>query len=88
MGKFLNLVWRVPLAVLGGGLGYYGVKYIMLTLLPGFSIYMDAGTITLFGTWAPLAVPAGCMVWAFQEFIFPPKQPRGPTGLIPPGMFK
>ncbi len=85
MGKFLNLVWRVPVAIIGGGLGYYVVKFIMRSILPSFSIYMDAGTITLFGTWAPLAVPTGLMVWAFQEFIFPPKPPQQPPGMIPPG---
>lgn len=78
MGKYLNLVWRIPVAIIGGGLGYYLTKYLMVYFLQTFSVYMDAATITLLGTFAPLAVPVGLFVWAVKDFIFPQPPPNEP----------
>jgi len=86
MSKFLNLIWRVPVAIIVGGLGYYGAKFIAVLVLSSVSTYMNARDITLMGTFIPLAVPITFMVWAFSEFIFPPKPPAEPPmrgGYIP-----
>ena len=76
--KILNLIWRVPLALIIGGLGYYLAKYIAVLVLSANAIYMNARDVTTFGTLVPLAVPIGCLVWAFGEFIFPPEPPKQP----------
>ena len=80
MSKFLNLIWKVPVAIIGGGLGYYSAKFIAVFVLSVVSIHMDAVTITFMGTFIPLAVPITFMVWAFSDFIFPPKPPAVPPG--------
>ena len=78
MSKFLNLIWKVPVAIIGGGLGYYLVKFIAVLVLSMCSTSMNARDITLMGTFIPLAVPIMFGVWAFSEFIFPPKPPAEP----------
>jgi len=80
MGKYLNLVWRIPVAIIGGGFGYYLCKLLMVTFLASFSQYMDAATVTLFATWAPLAIPIGLFFWAIKDFIFPSEPPSQPPG--------
>lgn len=86
MSKYLNLIWRVPVAIIGSGLGYYGAKFIAVLVLSSVSIHMNARDITLMGTFIPLAVPVGFMIWAFRDFIFPPEPPKQPPiggGYIP-----
>jgi len=81
MSKFLNLIWRVPVAIIGGGIGYAIIKVGAVAVLAMCSQYMNATTITLVGTFIPLAVPATfAIVFAFGEFIFPPKPPAVPPG--------
>jgi hypothetical protein len=80
MSKFLNLIWKVPVAIIGGGLGYYGAKFIAVLVLSVASVHMDAMTITFMGTFVPLVVPIGFMIWAFHDFIFPPEPPKQPPG--------
>ena len=80
MSKFLNLIWKVPVAIIGGGLGYYGAKFIAVFVLSTISVHMNARDIILMGTFIPLAVPITFMVWAFSDFILPPKPPTQPPG--------
>lgn len=79
-GKYVNLIWKVPVAILAGGLGYYIVKYFAVLVLSSNAIFMNARDITTMGTFVPLVVPIGFLVWAFGDFIFPPKPPEVPPG--------
>lgn len=79
-GKFANLIWRVPIAVIGGGLGYYIVKLVAVWVLSLSAIHMDRLTVTTLGTLIPLAVPIVLLVWAFKDFIFPEEPPEPPIG--------
>jgi hypothetical protein len=76
--KIVNLVWRVPVAILLGGFGYYLVKYIVVWMLSESAIYMSALEVVTWATFVPLMVPIGFLVWAFGDFIFPPKPPEEP----------
>jgi hypothetical protein len=78
MSKYINLIWRIPVAIIGGGLGYYGAKFIAVLVLSSMSVYMSPRDITLMGTWVPLVVPITFGIWAIRDFIFPPKPPAQP----------
>ena len=76
--KIVNLIWRVPAAIVWGGLGYYLVKVAAVWVLSTWAIYMQATDVVTFGTFVPLVVPLGALLWAFQEFIFPEEPPKQP----------
>lgn len=80
MMKFLNLVWKIPVAVMAGGLGYIVIKNIVVYLLTTYAIYLNSMAVVIIGTFIPLAAPAFALFWAFSDFILPPKPPTPPTG--------
>ena len=73
--KIVNLIWRVPIAIIVGGLGYLIVKTVAVEALYKYASYLKATDVVTIGTFLPLVMPLGAMIWAFAEFIFPHEEP-------------
>jgi len=77
--RLVNLIWRVPVGVLLGAMGYAMVKGVAVMLLYSYASNLPAWVVTLVGWGVPAVVPLGCLMWAFWEFISPPKPPSYPS---------
>lgn len=73
--KYIELIWKVPLAAVVGYLGYGIVKQVAVTVLYANGTLFAAKDATTVGTILPLVVPISSMIWAFSGFIFPKKKP-------------
>jgi len=80
--RILNLIWRVPLGALMGGVGYGIVKSIVIWLIGNYGTFLQPRDVALIGNICPPIVPIGCLIWAFWEFIRPPSPPQNP--FLPP----
>lgn len=74
--RLLNLVWKVPLVVIIGSMCYPLVKAFVVELLTtgGGDAYLKGTEIVMLSNLVPLAIPVCGLVWAFWDFIVPPKE--------------